>query len=1520
MDIPPELVEQLARGNGALFIGAGLSIGAGLPGWSKLLTPLANSIRLPPNLRTDLLKVAQHYQNKRGRQALISHVIEQTDTTGKELTDNHHRLVSLGVRTWVTTNYDDLLEQMLREAGERFTKVVRDQDLPYTSADRVTLVKLHGDREQPNTIIITQQDYHTYFHRFPRVKDKLTGLLLEKTFFFVGYSINDPDFNQIHAEIEFDLQQHQRMAYAVLFDADEFTVSDLRSRNIHVINIPVGEQANYSERLGELLYELIRQVDKARGLPDVGLEPPEDEMLTVDETAYREWLRSDTDAIDIRGIGASGSHEVHHFPLLKLYTELHACKGRAESDLDRGLDRVDKRTRLIDAVMSARCTIIFGDPGSGKTTFLRYLARTYVEDTSKPLPFSLDATDLYNHVTSLSRSQRTKQYWCYLVNYLLKQSDISDWGFEGPWLLEQFQQGQALMLLDRLDELPGDAERVQIVQIIDSAVKEWPKCRWVLTSRHGVLRGRARPQNFSTVEIDTLGDEEILAFIDSWVNLLSHRAPPEMDELLQSEYINTLWFAIHDRKDVRLLARNPCMLTAIAVVHWNEGRKLPEGRADLYEAIITWLIKAHEPELPNRPDKMVIRKCHQLLALAMFQDTQGRQTEVGFRWAAEKIATYLAKKRGEEQKEKEEKIEAAEQFLFQEEFYTGIIVRRGEGNLKFWHLSFQEYLAACEIASRLDTDADTGWWALIKDNLDNPNWSEVLRFVPVRLFELGDDRVDLFVKRILGTRKDDSLAETARVVGFLGPILHDLAVFEYSVNHVDEYVLALEQVMDIFEKQSLELDLQTRYNTAVALGKGRDPRFLKPEENWIHIPGGMLWVGAQNKDPSQPNYDEFAEEHEQPVHQVYTASFEIGKYPVTVQEYARFVEDGGYEDESLWDPAGWEWRVSSDYNSSPDRWDEQLAYPNCPVVYVGWYEAQAYCNWLTRRDNEMNYRLLNQLGQFHLSWLLTHRDNEMNYRLPTEAEWEYVARRGQETYSRYCFGNVPRRELGDKINWEHSGLGCLAPVGLFPLDTSYDGVKDMNGNILEWVQDPGDSRYTPDPTQASLISRQPSNHRCLRGGSWHGLDCHSANRTCYLPENRYSEVGFRVVRVRKPIPPKTKRPAKEYRATLADVYAKYKYANTIYSLQDADRKLSSYTDRFPGISTQIISKLFPRAVVEENRPFDRLPCVLGKAPPTKLEFNLLYQDTRLKLAVEEKLGPDQEPSRYEQDAQDLMEIVSILLSTTGIHEHALWQDLTDNDLDALIHMVLNRYDPDRIQRLLSTGRQRNKLALDGLPFLSRLSLEELIEQQVFGAAVWGHDQVPSTDTLISAKGSLEINDIELFKQDVLSKECHMLFFFRENGDLVWELALILRLLKENPQLHITGVVNTEVVAHNANVETLRWCLKQPAFQRIEASDRFVVFEEDNLRSSIDPGYCSKALLDRLQGAAVALVRGVAFFETMQKLSVDTYHAFVVHNTDSQICTGFKKSSGVFVRIPRGMIGYRYGEQTLQEIYPILKSL
>src|SRR5262249_7581369 len=154
-------------------------------------------------------------------------------------------------------------------------------------------------------------------------------------------------------------------------------------------------------------------------------------------------------------------------------------------------------------------------------------------------------------------------------------------------------------------------------------------------------------------------------------------------------------------------------------------------------------------------------------------------------------------------------------------------------------------------------------------------------------------------------------------------------------------------------------DFTVRLEAAEALGQAGDPRLAK--NNWIPIPAGSFLMGTQ-KDPSKPNYDPDAEDEESPVHQVHLAEFQIGRYPVTVEEYRKCGEDvGGYGDERWWSAGGF------GSTEGPGDWDEQVVHPNWPVVSVSWYEAAAYCEWLGERVLQ-------------------------RVRLPTEAEWERAAR------------------------------------------------------------------------------------------------------------------------------------------------------------------------------------------------------------------------------------------------------------------------------------------------------------------------------------------------------------------------------------------------------------------------------------------------------------------------------------------------------------------------------------------------
>lgn len=1245
------------------------------------------------------------------------------------------------------------------------------------------------------------------------------------------------------------------------------------------------------QNLGEQIYQALSNLRSEPNVPP----PPSDAV-------YRKWLLDETDTIDIRGLG--GTHAVtsiQRFSLLKLYMRLSIQQ--SQNPVSEQAPKV--RVFLEDEVKKHRCNVILGDPGAGKTTFLRYLARTALEDPSKPLPLFMRAADLFSfiqerpHVAAAHNHNQLISYWLHL-------SEEYGWGFTRPWLTEQFQAGKAVILMDGLDELPTPNDRADIMRIVDSGASVWQGCGWILTSRYGVLQGGAAPPpRFVLHKIGVLGDAEIEHFINAYVDELFQMGSTlqEGDKYHAAQYKRELLSAIQNRRDVNFLGRNPVMLTSMIIVHWNQ-RRLPSGKAALYEAVIQWLISTRGKRISKEDNTWKLRKCYQGLALAMFLHPDGRQTAVPRFWAAEQISKYFTDEAEDQRSDK------ALAFLEQGEVNTGLIVSREGGKVAFWHASFQEFLAASEIATRPD-DPEIGWWNIIRDRLFDSEWQEVIKFIPVvfMLRNMGESRVDLYLQRILETRQaSHTLPEAAKYMQLMGPILHDLKVFNYTpAREQEECVPGFKdlqaEVLRIFEREAeTELDLITRHKTAIALGQGGDPRLEEPAANWVAIPAGYTQVGSQRDSSDEPNYDAIAEEEEKPVHWVYTAAFEIGKYPVTVQEFARFVDSGGYHKESVWSPEGWKWRTEQDLYQ-PDHWDEQLACPNCPVVYVDWFEAQAYCQWLSEQDER---------------WL---------YRLPTEAEWEYMARCGSQTYQRYVFGNVFLEDGDSQTNWDRCGLQQLAPIGLFPLDQTAHGVLDVNGNVCEWVQDAGPIEYPVEPVRANLFMPvQDMSFRYWRGGGWNDLSelLRTASRTCILPHLRYDDGGFRVLRVRKPISVKGKIPLPVYHFTLADVYAKHLFLRrgVPYSLQQANDLLSALTPRLH--AENVLWRLFPPAVRQEERPFRHLPCLMREIPG-KLDFNLLYQDTRLKLAVEEKKGTGAVADHYERDASTLTEIAAILLSTQDSDGHAIWENMTDNDLDALIYMILDEYDPSRSERLLQLGYEANQRALEGLPPLQDLqewSLDRLIDYQTFAGTVWWHECESRFEAQFlpgqkfrfgTCKNGKRLKQLAEFERDILREKCHLVFLFDDNGELVWDLVLIWRLLQMNSQLQITGVINNPIVANNASQKTVSRCLEAPFGVQILQTGRFHFFYEDNFRSAPDPNYCSSALLELIQNADVVYIKGVSFFETIQNLPTPTYYGFVVHSEDSQICTGLQKGEAVLVRIPSGESGYTYHQQTLKEV-------
>ncbi len=297
------------------------------------------------------------------------------------------------------------------------------------------------------------------------------------------------------------------------------------------------------------------------------------------------------------------------------------------------------------------------------------------------------------------------------------------------------------------------------------------------------------------------------------------------------------------------------------------------------------------------------------------------------------------------------------------------------------------------------------------------------------------------------------------------------------------------------------MDVDARRRVGNVLGSVGDARLEGPEflGPLLEIPGGPCIMGGV---PGEPEADTNA----LPQHEVDVKTFRIGRYSVTNQAYRQFVEDGGYEDKGLWLDDGWAWRTSQAI-TAPHYWKQAYQLPNHPVVGVSWYEAVAYCRWLTDR--------LGARGELKPTEVI---------RLPTEAEWEKAARGGLTLDRRRARPNpMPARRYpwGDAFfatvcNTAEGGIGGTCPVGTFADGESPYKVEGLGGNVMEWCS----SRPTAYPYNAGdgreLLGGEARSYRVARGGAWpfmgHSARC--AYRHWNHPDFRGNMVGLRVVRGR----------------------------------------------------------------------------------------------------------------------------------------------------------------------------------------------------------------------------------------------------------------------------------------------------------------------------------------------------------------------------------------------------------------------
>jgi formylglycine-generating enzyme required for sulfatase activity/energy-coupling factor transporter ATP-binding protein EcfA2 len=721
--------------------------------------------------------------------------------------------------------------------------------------------------------------------------------------------------------------------------------------------------------------------------------------------------------------------------------------------------------RVEEAMAEKSQVVVIGDPGSGKTTLLKHLALRLAAEDNAPLPILVP---LNAYADALTKTDRNLQQ--YLSEYFASLAQ----GIAGlaPLFEHAIKTGAAVILLDGLDEVQRD--RPQLVTRVEAFAREAIKLhnKIVVTSRIvGYRESPLDPKEWMLYTLLDFDRSAIEQFASKWCVSFEKSTSgdtPEARAAAETERLSLLE-AIDTKPGVANLASNPLLLTILALIK-RQGVSLPNRRIELYELYLKTLIsawskaraldkKAVGPQLDYLQTVSVLGP----LALWLREEnpTAGIVPE-------ERLIEWLTQFfKGEEWGYKQgEAMKQAREFLDSVRQYSNLLLERGQGRYGFIHLTFEEALAARGLVQLSQLKLDDSL-SMIQKHLTDPGWRETI-LLAIGVWGLVREQPKAAGEVVRAILKMDCSGDDAgKNILLAGACLEDVSESGIGRLVANEVIEAL-----LTASRNRSLPPTVQRDAGFSLGHAG----WKPDDldRFILIPAGPFLYGDDKRKV------------------VIDAPFAIAKYPVTNLQYREFMAKQGYERQELWSDDGWAWRTGTydtrakgDYKrwlenrpvekrSEPYYWhDAKWNNPLAPVVGVSWFEAEAYCNWLSEKLTKPIC-------------------------LPTEEEWERAARHtdGRE----YPWGNnFESTRLNNYEFWSGNyKVASTTIVGQFAEGNSQSGLSDMSGNVWEWM----DTWYDKERT-----------YRAVRGGSWYDdlQNARCANRYRIIPDDFVSSLGFRVV-------------------------------------------------------------------------------------------------------------------------------------------------------------------------------------------------------------------------------------------------------------------------------------------------------------------------------------------------------------------------------------------------------------------------
>ncbi|HEY8209590.1 MAG TPA: SUMF1/EgtB/PvdO family nonheme iron enzyme [Myxococcaceae bacterium] len=741
----------------------------------------------------------------------------------------------------------------------------------------------------------------------------------------------------------------------------------------------------------------------------------------------------------------------------------HGKAGFADArDVREQLEGDGRETSLMDAFTLAtrlgrKGLVILGEPGSGKTTHLKRLLIGCLKEGSEKLGLPAGMLPVFLPLRNLEDPERET------VDLFIERHFNEQLRLPGDFGARLLRRGNLLLLFDGLDEVAGAERREKVARWVERVLAAHSTCWPVVTCRFAGYGEQGRGEKevrlssaFLELHIQPLRDEQPEDFVGQWYRLVEtgldpdHAVAARRAEERAADLIATLRH--RDRRTTRMaeMVGNPLLLASLCLVHRDHGR-LPEDRWKLYQQCVEVLLERWRarPGLSMKVEdaKRVLQPVAEWL-----HREQGR---------ARARAVDLEKVVAPELKAVRWQ-GGAKDLLAAVRDDAGLLTGWGPDQFGFMHLSFQEYLTACELRRRASEagEKQAAVMAEVAGRYGESWWQEVL------LLFVAMGNPSFFAPLMREVVKRQAFAEHGELLGLL--------LDEASAKEPGPFVELLRQTSvpdaGFWQRQRAALDALQRMGAkeelealagvlrshpwpgirervgGLQLAPGKVGLTRKGGVEMVLVSGGEFWMGSPPEEEGRrPNETR---------HRVRVSPFWLGRYPVTNEQYGHFLKENPQV-------------------RRPDVWgDRKVNQPQQPVVGMTWAEAAEFTRWAGGR-------------------------------LPTEAEWEYACRAGT---------GGPRYDDLDAIAWyEKNSGGATHPVGQKRANAW--GLYDMLGNAWEWVED----WYGEYPEKLTTDPHGPTTGeaRVVRGGGWYDNDpsrMRGAIRYRLEPELSFLDVGFRCAR------------------------------------------------------------------------------------------------------------------------------------------------------------------------------------------------------------------------------------------------------------------------------------------------------------------------------------------------------------------------------------------------------------------------